>query len=149
MKKTFLIFTVIFCFYINMRAQVNDTLYIEYHKYMTILELNKEEITLDFTLKNSESSNLNSYIFFFDNLMPDFKRHPFKDLKDTISKKELNTIKMKTLQELSQKTSCDLHNFLSDTKPIYLIKKEKSIYYKYKLLYRSTQRGGIRSYNHQ
>lgn len=66
----------------------------------------------------------------------------YTDLKDLGEKISLDTLKIMTISDLAQFSSCKLHEFLSLQKEIYLILKEEDSknYWRYLIIYKGTQK---------
>ena len=120
-------------------SQKKGSLYLEYNKEMSIRN-GVDEINITFSVASNDPV-INTYNFKVKNMAKDFSLLKFEEIKDTISDKELKTIKLKTIKDLYDTSPCNLHIAFSELKHIYLIKKEVTIYYKYELIYWSTQRG--------
>jgi hypothetical protein len=67
----------------------------------------------------------------------------FNKIGDTISQKEINSIFIKQLKDLSHYDACDLLFLLADTKNVFLLKVVGKDFIRYKLQYLSTKRGWV------
>ncbi len=131
------LFIYFFLVYNGINAQSKDSLFIYYDKKMPIKEYNNK-IYLSFSLWGSDTK-VSTYNFMIDNLDDKLEYLSFNEIRDTIFK--INRLKIKKINTFSKLSACSLHYKFSDCKNIFLIKKEKGIYLKYKLVYWSTQRG--------
>lgn len=141
--------SILLLYSLGINAQTsNDTLYIEFDEKITINEyvddLKKVYVNLSFVIKSKikdANSRFTTYNFEVDNLTNDFIEATFNEIEQVVSKRELKKIKLKSLDDLSELSDCDLYFLLGDTKNIFLIRKRGNDYLKYKLIYLSTQRG--------
>lgn len=93
-----LLFLLLFCSYAYGQNN-NKTIYIKYQEDMFIKNIDSK-ISLSFSLFNTfEKKKVNTYNFYIDNLVKNFKTSPFKELRDTI---QINDdIKIKTIEIFS------------------------------------------------
>ncbi len=120
-------------------SQENRSVYLMFNDDMIISEFG-DEVTLKFTL-NSHDSKPNTYNFKIHNLVEGFKLAKFNEIKNPILLDSINKKELFSLNDLSDMKPCKLHYFLSDVKTVYLIKELEEKYFKYSLIYWSTQRG--------
>jgi hypothetical protein len=141
--------SILLLFSIGINAQTsNDTLYLKFDEKITINEyvddLKNTYVNLSFVVKSKikdNNSRFTTYNFEIDNLAKDFNEVKFNEIEHIVSKTELEKIKLKSLDDLSELSDCDLYFLLGDTNNIFLITERGNHYLKYKLIYLSTQRG--------
>jgi hypothetical protein len=133
---------VLLFFFLNITtlfAQNEDAIFLMHHKNMIILNVD-ETVKLSFDLAGNDEKDC-IYNFEIDNMSKDFKNLKFQDIKNLINEIDIKGKKVLTLTELSNYDFCELQILFADTRTMYLIKKEGNLFYKYKLLFRSSQRG--------
>ncbi|MEY8849924.1 hypothetical protein AB9K26_13980 [Psychroserpens sp. XS_ASV72] len=140
MKKILVIISITLFLAIKVNAQKNDTIYIEYNKFMSIID-SENEVLISFTIKSPNDTKVNTYNFKTDNFTDDFKLLRFEEIKDSISKSQFKQLNISTTEQLSKMDPCELHYLLSDMEHLFLIQKKAKKYFIYRLIYLSTQRG--------
>jgi hypothetical protein len=115
------------------------SLYLLYESKMHILKEKDNRYKLNFTLKNRENLEGDSYIFFYDNYH-NFKRLNLDKIKQKIN---IDTVQISPLKKLSKIPPCELHNMFYDYNQIFLVKKEKENFYIFPLIYYATTRWEI------
>lgn len=145
-NKIYLTFFVLLVFNFQATAQNNnDIIYLNYSKknahFIESEESGKVDITFFYNIFSNKDTKSTTYVFKVDNISENFDSLILDKIKDTITNTQFEKLKILTKAELEKLDPCDLHIKISNADIIYLVKKIKDKYYRYKLTYWSTRRG--------
>jgi hypothetical protein len=145
--KNFLYILLLYSLGLNAQT-TGDTLYLKLDKNMKIEEsldvLGYNQIKLSFAIKSNNkepNSRLTTYNFLIDNLNSDFENEIFDHIDDFVSKPEYEKMKLKSLEDLTELSDCEIFFLLADTQNIFVVTQNNDDLVKYRLIYLSTQRG--------